>query len=422
MRKNPGSNRKRTRIRRLLANLLLVCVGLVVGLLMVEVCLRIAGYSYPNFYMPDPDRGIALRPSMEGWYRREGLNYVRINSDGLRDREHSKLKPADTLRIAVIGDSYAEALQVPMENAFWAVMEQRLQECPAFAGQKVEVINFGVSGYGTAQELITLRQHVWDYSPDIIMLAVTTNNDITDNSRSFKRTNIPYFIYRDGQLVLDDSFKDSLVFRWQQSALVASFRWARDHSRALQAIDPAFLAIKTYLKSRRARNNAAQPLQAQQNAAQFVPEQNSPAKYEEVGIDNLIYREPEGPVWNEAWQITEGLIVLMRDEVKSRGARFLVVTLSSGIQVHPDPAARQVFMKGLGVDDLFYPDRRIKALGEREGFAVLSLAPALRAYAEEKKVFLHGIGNNVGNGHWNILGHRVAGEIIAQKLCEGVAT
>ena len=50
-----------------------------------------------------------------------------------------------------------------MEQTFWSLLERKLQECHAFPGKNVEVINFGVSGYDTAQELITLRQTVWDY-------------------------------------------------------------------------------------------------------------------------------------------------------------------------------------------------------------------------------------------------------------------
>ena len=38
------------------------------------------------------------------------------------------------------------------------------------------------------QEFLTLREKVWKYSPDLVMLAVTTNNDITDNSRALKKT------------------------------------------------------------------------------------------------------------------------------------------------------------------------------------------------------------------------------------------
>jgi len=71
---------------------------------------------------------------------------------------------------------------VPVENTFWAVMEDRLKGCNAFAGKQIEVLNFGVSGYGTAQELLSLRQDVWDYQPDMVLLAVTTGNDISDNS------------------------------------------------------------------------------------------------------------------------------------------------------------------------------------------------------------------------------------------------
>ena len=50
-----------------------------------------------------------------------------------------------------------------------------------------------------------------------------------------------------------------------------------------------------------------------------------------------------------------------------------------------------------------------------------ALAPDLQSYADEHKVFLHGFGRDIGNGHWNEEGHRVAGELIAQKLCEQIA-
>src|SRR6266550_1459256 len=205
---------------RFLTKLRLIPSGFLVGLIIAEVSLRLIGYSYPEFYQLDQSRGYCLRPGVEGWYRKEGGSYVRINSDGLRDREHTKTKPADTIRIAVIGDSYAEALQVPMEAAFWSVMENRLQRCAGVSGKPVEVLNFGVSGYGTAQELITLREHVWAYSPDLVLLAVTTNNDITDNSRVLKRTDdAPYYVYRGAQLTLDDSFKNSRAFLFSNSRI-----------------------------------------------------------------------------------------------------------------------------------------------------------------------------------------------------------
>src|SRR5437588_12888009 len=133
-----GKRSLRTWRRRLL----LVLFGVVFGLALVEIGLRLIGFSYPEFYGADARRGYSLRPNMEGWYRKEGEAYVRINSDGLRDREHSKTKPPGVFRIAVVGDSYAEAFQVDEEKAFWSVMERRLQGCTALAGRRVEVINF----------------------------------------------------------------------------------------------------------------------------------------------------------------------------------------------------------------------------------------------------------------------------------------
>ena len=368
---------------------------MIAGLLIVEAALRLLGYSYPNLYTTDQSRGIALKPGAEGWWRNEGEAYIRINSEGLRDREHTKQKPPGTLRIAILGDSFAEALQVPIEKTFWAVMERQFQEC---AGpQKVEVINFGVSGYGTALELITLREKVWDYSPDIVVLAMTMGNDISDNSRALKKAeDVPYFIERDGQLVLDESYLNSQTFRLRQSTLNRSLRWLRSYSRVAQAAFQAYSAIS---------NRAAS-------------HQKESSEGLEPGLDAAVFHEPTDAVWKDAWRVTERLLVIMRDEVAQRRAKFLVVTLSSGIQVHPDAAARQGFMKRLNASDLFYADKRIKALGEREGFEVLNLAPPLQAYAEQQKIFLHGFGSTPGVGHWNTDGHRVAGELMAQKLCE----
>ncbi len=131
-----------TRPRYLKKKLLLLLFGLTFGLVMSEIFLRVIGYSFPLFYTTDYYRGFALEPLLEGQYQREGASYVRVNSDGLRDREHAKAKPADTVRIAILGDSFSEAMHVPMEQTFWFLLERRLADCNAFPGKKVEVINF----------------------------------------------------------------------------------------------------------------------------------------------------------------------------------------------------------------------------------------------------------------------------------------
>lgn len=410
-----------------------VAASVVFALLVFELFLRVVGYTYPVFYQPDEVRGYALWPGAEGRYRREGAAHVRINSDGLRDREHAKEKPAHTLRIAVVGDSYAEAFQVEREEAFWAVLEARLRDCPALAGRDVEVINFGVSGYGTAQELLTLREKVWGYAPDVVLLAVTTNNDVLDNSRALKVTDeIPYFVVDGDRLTLDDSFRRTAAFRLRNSALNRLGRWLREHLRFIQAVHEGQGAIKSRLDAWREQRRLAQEREQSAGgvtdggktagAAQTdAPATAGDVPADELGTANVIYREPADDVWRGAWLVTERLLAEMNAEVRAHGARFYVVTLSNGIQVYPDPAARAAFARRVGAADLFYAERRFQSVGEREGFPVYNLAPDLQADADRDRLFLHGFGAQRGNGHWNEDGHRVAGELLTQKLCDWLA-
>lgn len=43
---------------------------------------------------------------------------VKFNSAGMRDREYSKLKARDVYRIIILGDSFTEAIQIPLEDTF----------------------------------------------------------------------------------------------------------------------------------------------------------------------------------------------------------------------------------------------------------------------------------------------------------------
>ncbi len=212
----------------------------------------------------------------------------------------------------------------------------------------------------------------------------------------------PYFIYRDGELVLDDSFRNLPAYRVRQTLVASLGYWAINYSRVIQVVNAVQHTITGLIRNR------------------SQGEVKARGKDEEIGLDDRVYSEPSDPLWQDAWRITEGLIVLMRDEVREKGADFLVVTLSNAMQVYPHPSVRRAFMERLGVRTLFYPDVRIKTLGEREGFSVLKLAQKFQLYADQHKVFLHGFHPNIGRGHWNADGHRLAGETIAQTLCEAI--
>jgi hypothetical protein len=343
---------------------------------------------------------VVHRAGARGWFRQEGSTYIRISRDGLRDRDHPRDKPPGTWRIAVLGDSYAEAFQVRQEEAFWSVLERELNRAWARTGLRAEAINFGVSGYGTAQEYLTLQHRVWAYRPDLVLLALNTGNDILNNSRELNQDErMPYFRLEGGDLGIDPAFQE--WYRGRQGILPRFYRRIRDHSRVVQAVGTGRYALERRIRATRQQGLAAV------------------GGFDEVGLPAMIYREPADRAWREAWAITERLLVQIRDEARAHRVPLMVVTLSNGIQVHPDPAVRDEFRMRIGAQDLFYPDRRIRDFGERHGIRVLNLAPQLQERAHHAGIYLHGTPEARGTGHWNREGHRLAGVLLAMELGTG---
>src|SRR5262249_2580644 len=156
-------------------------------------------------------------------------------------------------------------------------------------GKQIEILNFGVSGYGTAQELISLRQNVWDYSPDVVLLTVTTGNDIRDNSPVLSQDGPrPFFVYQGDRILLHDSMltarKNSLDIRLWKSPPGQAFEWLRQHSRVLQLINKG----RTSLPDRRILKKRAE-VASRMNRVPQDPQLNEP------GLDYMIYEEPVDP-------------------------------------------------------------------------------------------------------------------------------
>jgi hypothetical protein len=386
-----------------LSKIFIILASIVTALIICEAGLWLLGIEYPDFYDYDPFLGGKLRPGIRGYFLKEGGGYVSINSDGLRDREHSVDHPPNTLRIAVLGDSFAEAMQVNQEETFWAVMEKDLQHCANLGGRQVEVLNFGQAGFGTAQELLALRHRAAKYAPDVVLLTFFTGNDVADNSPALMQFDYnPYFSLENGRLVLHDQRTRE---KWQEVQQKKSWggefkQWRQDHFRIFQVWGQFQTVFRAWWGTPRRTGEA--------HAAQPGSEQ---------GLSDAAYRAPASPVLQEAWKVTEALLVQMRDEVAARGAKLFVVVLTIGAQVLPDPQVRDGFARSLGLKDLLYADRRLETFCQQHGIPVLLLVPHFQEYATAHRVFLHGFKDSLGVGHWNQQGHRLAGDLIAQWLC-----
>lgn len=113
---------------------------------------------------------------------RPGASYhgYSINRWGFRDRDWRETKDSGTYRIAAVGDSFTFGHAVSRDESWVKQLEQRLGEVD---GQRVEVLNFGVQGYNTRNELGVLRTQVLRFHPDMVLLAHVEGDALPDFMR-----------------------------------------------------------------------------------------------------------------------------------------------------------------------------------------------------------------------------------------------
>ncbi len=376
----------------------LVVASILFAGLVAELGLRIADVAYPIFHRLETLRGWSPIPGVSGLWMTEGEAFIENNDEGFRDRHHAVDKPKGVMRLAVLGDSMSEALAVPLEKTYPSILEHKLSACLA---RQVEVLNFSVSGYGTAQQRQTLRHNVLKYKPDIVLLAFFTGNDVWNNEAALDgHEDRIYYVLNNGTLKLDDSntktsrFKTKMLWRGTINTVINA-------SRLFQLIREFSTRAKSIFRRKKTVENA-------------IFDAKSP--------DYEIFKPPSTDAWKRAWTTTEALIVAMRDDVKLAGGTLWLSNLVAPVQVYPDRAVRADFAHALGVDDLDYPDQRIAKLAERHGISAVTLLDPLRRYADTNKAYLHGFKNTrLGTGHWNETGHLIAAEYLSQGLCAGLA-
>ena len=188
--------------RRLLVRAALVILALCCALLLLEVILRVGGeesadgqfmyarlplqpYALPitRFsqqvaeYQDNLEQVTLIYDALLGWKFRPNSTRQNgaftINSAGMRStREYDMQPPADTLRIALFGDSFTAGDDSTDEAAWSHLLEINLNA----AGIRTEVLNFGVSAYGMDQAYLRWRYQGVDYAPDIVVFGLQAEN------------------------------------------------------------------------------------------------------------------------------------------------------------------------------------------------------------------------------------------------------
>jgi len=183
-----------TRSREIAAAFGLAALSLVAFLLVLEIGLRMAASFDENQLdalmdrpRAEPDRPLflvdlirrhpddavvyELRPGTRGRYLGHEL---RINSLGMRDEERARRKPPGSHRSLVLGDSEVFGWGVAQNEAFPAVLERLLQE--RHPERTFEVLNAGVPGYNSVQEVRVFELRADELAPDLVLINYVDND------------------------------------------------------------------------------------------------------------------------------------------------------------------------------------------------------------------------------------------------------
>lgn len=100
--------------------------------------------------------------------------YIPSQSLGSRDFSYETMKPNNTFRVVVIGDSFTYGVNVQFDDSFPKRLERMYRLVTA--SERIEVINYSKPGFSSFDEVALVEKAVKGFSPDLILLEITLND------------------------------------------------------------------------------------------------------------------------------------------------------------------------------------------------------------------------------------------------------
>lgn len=355
----------------------MIGVSLLVGLLLGEVVVRMVAPQQLIEFRSDIYRGADSlawehQPNVRGNRINTGEREIQFYTDEAGNRVAATGKVQADTKVLLIGDSFAQALQVDYAQTLGALLETRL---PAKWGAPVYVRNTGVSGWAGNHYAIKMRRELARDTFQLAIVTVTLENDEE-----------PGHIVRDAKTP-NIEHKFHVPTAWTFGGLVEAFAYPLND--ALETRSHLFIlgrhAFQQFLMKK-----GLSPLPM-------------PVWYYRDSLQSMVW-DSSSALLNEAAQAAD-----------AHGVPTLFVLLPSSFQV--DSADFNRYVTGFGIDssriDLNQPNRLYQERLERFGRIVIDATPALRA-ANERGVRTHGR----FDPHLSPEGHVLVEELIEAKALE----
>lgn len=340
-----------------------------------EAVIRVTGPRYVLRYAPSEVEQYGKPGGHFVWRgqpgnRREFEVPVRLNSLGFHDMEHEAGPQPDRFRIAVVGDSFVEALQVSREEHFARILEKRFS---SDSSKPVEVLCFGVRGFGQVKELSLHQRALREFHPDLVINFFFGFNDVLDHGPNLS--------------IHGDQLQD----RWAVAFSPSRYRYLPlQYSQVL-------MACMVYARDR--RNSLLQ----------------------RRGVLAVYWKNGTDEAWEGGWRATFDAVLEMQKLCQRQRAGFSVVHVPSLLEVagmregrrHEPIPAGGVRPPGRDVEwDLRYPSARMGEFCSSQGITYLDLSPDFVGHPGSLYF--------PDDGHWNAEGHRVAAHALYEFLRERI--
>ena len=356
-----------------------------------------------EIYLPHTEQTIGIvrpNPSGNGSYRlkpnleistlvSDRLVHIKLNSFGMNWKEVRLEKLKEKTRIAFVGDSFTwGSWASDAAHGLVGVFDSMM---PAHS---IEVLNFGVNGYGTDDEELMIKEEVTKFKPDYVVLCFFNGNDFRDTYLGINKYVIVNGTVRFNERVIAE--RVPAEFRHTDYGYFQRHYYLRRLKTLMQLENLAsFRLLKrlyNYLK--------ADEQLGQDDATMFPSEivmQNDFTSYPFWSARQY------PPVAKDAVGVTLATLDRIRNYLSKINIPLVIVTIPYRDQVY----ARA--MRGPKYDVKF-PQIYVEKYALDHGVPYLDLLPPLREYVRKENAEIY----VKGDVHFNDLGHKLAGTLIAQ--------
>ena len=386
-------------MRRIIQLAVLVVGSIVFTLGVCEIAVRIGGVD------PNTNRKMRFDPTL-GWTldpKWEAIDHIR--PDGFRYTQPTG-PDGESRRLIILGDSFAVGGQLPFQETFAGLLTTWLGD-DAGASDRVaddgwEVVNLAVSGWGTGQQLIALRERGLEPRPDAVVLVVFPFNDLCNNNieQAFTCSILdfhrPYFVLEQGNLKETSLYPARARLRrhWRLFALAeVGLRWGFPAPRETRDMKREERSrLRREVLNQRTRRVG---LEFDSNLHSLLPEPDQPQ------------------VIRAGWKTTKRLMAEMKNDLDELGVPLISVVVpyadtfnADWVEGHKRMGRPLLADHATATIESILGDLEVPAISVRQRVSASGMNP---------QVFFHPR-ENVSDRHFNRFGHWSVATWILEEL------